>query len=301
MGYADRAALTAELLPGLPAVAAERAARRTATFTEVFAVAAAGRLADITADSTAGQAAAVVDTVADAVLERARPSAEAVVLAWAGGALHARQADRALQVLDASRQDGDPRVIRAGSLARLSGPPDAGLRLQVAAITLADRRALAAAVLEEAARLAADPDAGPAERVVARQAAHHVRADLPDRSALAPVQPGLIRGLEALGDPGAAYDIAGTALAELDAQPAPGPRQRQDLLIAMLRLARIRPGAQDQADDPVVAEAVQLAMSGGAAVRPEARVWAAVDLLRQRTTSARWAPSAPQVTRATGG
>ena len=42
-----------------------------------------------------------VDAVADAVLERARPSPEAVVLAWAGGALHDRQASRALQVLGA--------------------------------------------------------------------------------------------------------------------------------------------------------------------------------------------------------
>ena len=65
-----------------------------------------------------------MDAVADAVLERARPSPEAVVLAWAGGALHDRQASQALQVLGAIRQDDDPRVVRAGSLVRLAGPAD---------------------------------------------------------------------------------------------------------------------------------------------------------------------------------
>ena len=96
------------------------------------------------------------------------------------------------------------------------------------------------------------------------------------------VQIGLIRGLEKLGDPAAAYEVATAALAELEALP-PAARdagQRQELLMAALRLARTRPG-RDQDDDPVVAEAVELALSGGAAVRTEARVWAAVDLLHR--------------------
>ena len=162
------------------------------------------------------------------------------------------------------------------------GPADARLAGLVAALPAADRQEMAAVVLGEAAALAADPGAGLVERVVARQAAHHVRGDLADRSGLTSVQVGLIRGLETLGDPAAAYDVATAALAELEALP-PAARdagQRQELLMAMLRLARTRPG-RGQDDDPVVAEAVELALSGGAAVRPEARVWAAVDLLHR--------------------
>jgi hypothetical protein len=282
MGYAQRVELAMALLPGLPAAAVEQAARRTTTFTEVFAVAASGRLAELGPRSTAGQAAALVDTAAEAVVDRARPSQEAVVLAWAGGALHARQAERALQVLEAPQGDGDQRVTRAGLLARLSGPPDPQLMVQVSALALPDRRRLAAAVLEEAAGLAASDGEGVAERVVALQAAHNIRGDLADRRALAQVEAGLIRGLEALGDRDAAYDIAVTAVAELDTQPDPDPGQRQELLTAMLRLARTRAGRQDeQDDDPAVAEAVELALTGGATVGPEARVWAAVDLLHR--------------------
>lgn len=50
---------------------------------------------------------------------------------------------------------------------------------QIAVLPAAARRDLAAAVLGEAIGLAADPDAGLLERVIARQAAHHVRGDLP--------------------------------------------------------------------------------------------------------------------------
>ena len=141
---------------------------------------------------------------------------------------------------------------------------------------------MAAVVLGEAAGLAADASAGLVDRVVARHAAHHVRGDLADRSALTRVQIGLIRGLEKLGDPGAAYEVATAALAESEAMPlaSQDAGQRQELLMAALRLARTRPG-RGQGDDPVAAEAVELAVSGGAAVRPEARVWAAVDLLHR--------------------
>ena len=121
MTYTERAELAAELLPHLPAAGIERIARRTATFTEVFAVAGAGRLAELGPETEAAEAVTVVDAVVDAVLERARPSPEAVVLAWAGGALHDRQAGQALEVLGAIRQDDDPRVVRAGSLVRLAG------------------------------------------------------------------------------------------------------------------------------------------------------------------------------------
>jgi hypothetical protein len=177
MGYAARAELAAELLPGLPAAGAERIARRTATFAEVFAVADSGRLAELDPDTGVADAVGVVDAVTDAVLERARPSPEAVVLSWAGGALHDRQAAKALEVLGASRQDGDQRVVRADALVRLAGPADARVAEGVAALSMADRRELAAAVLGEAAGLVADASAGLVERVVARQAAHRVRPD----------------------------------------------------------------------------------------------------------------------------
>ena len=172
--------------------------------------------------------------------------------------------------------------MRAGSLVRLAGPADGRLAGLVAALPVAGRQKMAAVVLGEAAGLAADASAGLVDRVVARQAAHHVRGDLADRSGLTGVQIGLIRGLEKLGDPGAAYEVATAALAELEALP-PAARdagQRQELLMAVLRLARTRPG-RGQGDDPVVAEAVELAVSGGAAVRTEARVWAAVNLLHR--------------------
>src|SRR5262249_11787496 len=155
---------------------------------------------------------------------------------WAGGALHASQADRALRVLGAGRSGPDPRVRRTGSLARLAGPADARVTGQVAVLPAAARRELAAPGLGEASRLAADPGAGLLDRVIARQAAHHVRGDLPDRTGLAELQLGLVRGLEALGDPGAAYQVAAAAVAELDTLPpgARDDRQRQDLLMATL-------------------------------------------------------------------
>ena len=275
MGYRARADLAAELQPGLPATAVERIARRTRTFTEVFAVAAADRLAELSQDAAAAVVLAEVDAVVDASLDRAKPSPEAIVLAWAGGALHARQADQALAVLQAARLEPDSRVVRPGSLARLAGPADTRLDEQVAVLPAATRRRLAAAVLSEAVRLAADPGAGLVERVVARQAAHRVRAELDDRSGLAGVQYALIRGLEKLGDPAGAYEVATTVLAELHAT-APASGDRQELLMAVLRLARTRPRHDD---DPIVDEAVALALAGGAAVSLEARVWAAVDLL----------------------
>lgn len=47
MGYAARVGLARELLPGMPAQAAERIARRTATFGEVFTVAAKDMVAGL--------------------------------------------------------------------------------------------------------------------------------------------------------------------------------------------------------------------------------------------------------------
>ena len=116
MGYTDRVELSGELLPGLPAAGVERIARRTTSFTEVFAVAAVGRLTDLGPRTDTAETVAVVDAVTSAVLDRARPSPESVVLAWAGGALHERQTSSALQILGAGRQANDPRVTGGGSL-----------------------------------------------------------------------------------------------------------------------------------------------------------------------------------------
>ena len=274
MRYGARAALAREAGPDLPDAAVERIAGRTRNFAEVFAVGGAGKLGDLTQETGAALLAAV-DTVINATLERAKVSREATILAWAGGALLIRQADRALELLGADRQQGDPWVIRSAGLARLTDPASPRLAEQVAALAARTRRELAAFVLEEAVSIARDPDATLVERVIARQAAHHVRGDLDARGQLTTVQRMLIRGLEKLGDPAAAYQVATTALAQLPADDQ-GGEDRREILKAVLRLARTRPR---QDEDPLIEEAVVLALSGGAVLGLEARVWAAVDLL----------------------
>src|SRR5262249_15998353 len=79
MGCPGGVELVAWLLPGLPAAGIERIARRTMTFTEVFMVAAAGRLAELGPETEPMDVVADVDAVTGGVLERARPSPEAVV------------------------------------------------------------------------------------------------------------------------------------------------------------------------------------------------------------------------------
>ena len=235
----------------------------------------AGRqLADL-AQETGAALLAAVDTVITAALDRAKVSAEATVLAWAGGALLIRQADRALEVLGAGRQQDDPWVARSATLARLTDPASPRLKEQVDALADRTRHQLAAAVLEEAVNVARDPDATLVERVIARQAAHHVRDNLDARGQLTQVQCALIRGLEKLGDTAAAYQVATEALAGLPADDQ-GGKDRREILEAVLRLVRTRP-RQDQ--DPLIEEAVALALTGGAVLGLEARVWAAVDLL----------------------
>jgi hypothetical protein len=55
MGYKSRADLARELCPDLPAAAARRIARRTATFAEVFAAAGSARLAGAVTAGSAGR------------------------------------------------------------------------------------------------------------------------------------------------------------------------------------------------------------------------------------------------------
>ena len=135
MDYPARVGLVRELLPGLPAQAIERIARRTATFGEVFAVAATDMVAGLGPGTGAGEAVAAADAVIGAVLGRGMPSREAAVLAWAGGALHERQADACLRVLGAGRVEGDVHVRRAGPLACLADPASPRCTEQAAAFS----------------------------------------------------------------------------------------------------------------------------------------------------------------------
>src|SRR5260370_595495 len=104
---------------------------------------------------------------------------------------------------------------------------------------------------------APSPPARPARRC-GPQAGRRVRGARSDPTELPDLQLGLIRGLEALGAPGAAYQVAATALAELDTLPDPSRKERQDLLMAAPRLANTRPGGSN-GDDPLVAAAGALA------------------------------------------
>ena len=276
MSAASRAALARELRPGLPGSAIERIGQRTASFAEVFTVAAEERLTDATT-ADGPSAVHIVDTVIDAVLARGTPSAQVRVLAWASGVMTGRQADQALAILGEPSDPNDPEVIRSGGLARLCDPASSHITGQANLLATSARRALAAAVLAEAAGIARDPDAALMERTVAWLAAHRIRADLDPSAELTTVQCLLIRGLEQLGDPEAAYQVAAAALTELPRDTQTDP-QRADLLKAWLRLARTRPKS---ADDPLTREAIDLASTSGALFGLEARVWAAVNLLRR--------------------
>ena len=219
----------------------------------------------------------IVDTVIDEILARRKTSAQARVLAWAGGVLTERQADQTLAILGEPNDPDDPGVIRADGLARLRDPTSSRVPGQADLLATSARRALAAAVLQEAATVARDPDATLIERTVARLAAHRIRADLGASAELTKVQCLLIRGLEELGHSETAYQVTAAALAELPRDPQTAP-QRADLLKAWLRLARTRP---KPADDPLTQEAINLATTSGALFGTEARVWAAVNLLRR--------------------
>ena len=95
MGYQARVSLVTDLCPQLPVAAMRRIGQRTQTFAEVFAVIAAERLTELDSRDDEAVIVALVDEVIDAQVDRASPSGEAVVVAWAGGVLHVRQANRA--------------------------------------------------------------------------------------------------------------------------------------------------------------------------------------------------------------
>jgi Tetratricopeptide repeat len=286
MGYQARIDLAAELCPDLPAAAIHRIGQRTQAFAEVFAVTAAERLAGLDAHGDDAVLVTAVDEVIDAQVNRAPPSTLAVVLAWAGGVLHACQADRAVDVLGEGRPGGDGDIVRFDFLVRLADPASPRLAEQVRGLAASKRHRLAEMVLGTAVDVGADRRAGLVEKVVAWQAAHRVRADLQNRAQLMSVQCQLVHGLEDLGDPAAAYQVAHTALAEyLDGRPG-GQRapEHDGLSAALLRLART---SKLTRNDPLIDATVAAAAAGGASAGLEARIWAAIDLLAQPGRRAR--------------
>ena len=277
MSYRARAALAQELCPELPDAVLRRIGQRTQTFADVFAVARAERLAEIRPDDDRDHTLALVDAVIDARLIRAAPSAEAVMVAWAGGLVHARQATSALAALGASSSNGDRGIIRAGALVRVADPVSPRLAEQVAALAVRALQAMAAAVLDEARMICADPAAPLADRIVAARAAHRVRGDLAGQyhSRLVWVQRDLVLGLESAGDLSTAADAAAEALS--GCPPGEEHRQvREQLAAAVLRLAHTAPRHQE---DALTQELIAEAVAGGASVGLEARVWSVVNLL----------------------
>jgi len=212
MDFQARIDLAAELCPDLPAVAVRRIGQRTRTFAEVFAVVSAERLAELNAQGDDAAIVAVVDEVIDAQVNRSPPSKLAVVLDWAGGITHALQAERAVKVLGERPSDDDSDVIRFESLVRLADPASPRLAEQKRVLAASKRRSMAEIVLDTALEIGGDPGSGLVDKVVAWQATHRVRADLQHRLQLGDVQRQLVHGLEDLGDPGAAYQVAATAL-----------------------------------------------------------------------------------------
>ncbi len=280
MDYQARMDLAAELCPDLPAPAARQIGQRTRTFAEVFAVTSAERLAELDAQSDEATTVAMVDEVIDAQVNRPPPSKLAVMLAWAGGTMHAQQAERAVEVLGEGWRGDDSDVIRFESLIRLADPASPRLAEQVRVLASSKRGTMADIVLDKAVEIGGDPAVGLVDKVVAWQAAHRVRADLQHRGQLMGVQCQLVHGLEDLDDPAAAYQVAAAAIAEYLAN---GPSQRQmpeqdDLAAAVLRLVRIQ---QSRRTDPLIDATIAAATAGGAATGLEARMWAAIDLLGQ--------------------
>jgi tetratricopeptide (TPR) repeat protein len=275
MGYESRLELARQLSTHLPDVATRRIAQRTTTFGEVFTVAAAPRLAELGHEADEALL-AVVDAAVDARLARPVPSREAVVIAWAGGVVHARQADRALGILGAARVDDDPDVRRWESLERLADSADPRLADQVVVdLRAADRRALATAFLGEALSIARTAGTSLVDKVAALQAVHRVRADLAGRGQLPRAQCELVAALEVLGDAAAALQVATEAQSEWTAGKK-HRRERDRLAAAVIRLSRLTP---DAAPGPLAEQLIAEAVAGGAVVGLEARIWAAIVLL----------------------
>ncbi len=276
MGYESRLELARQLRPNLPDAGTRRMAQRTTTFAEVFTVAAAPRLAEIGSGEDVNTVRSTVDAAASGRLTRPAPSPEAAVIAWAGGLVHPRQADRALSILGATRTVDDPDVRRGESLERLADPTNPRLADQVAnGLTDWQRQDMAAAFLEEAFLLSQDLEVTLVDRAAALRAAHTVRDDLPTPGLLPRAQRELAAALEAFGDYAAALDVAATALEEW----SPGAVDDEDravLAATVIRLSHITPYAPSS---PLAQQLIAEAAERGALALPEALVWAAVTLL----------------------
>jgi hypothetical protein len=148
-------------------------------------VASAERLAELDNQDDDAAVVTVTDEVIDAYINRAPPSVLATVLAWAGGVLHARQAQRAVAVLGNGQPGDGSDVIRFESLIRLADSASPRLAEKVHIVTSKKRHQLAQIMLDMAVCIGTDPRAGLVEKVVAWRAAHRVRGDLQDRTQLA--------------------------------------------------------------------------------------------------------------------
>ncbi len=280
MGFKPRTGLARELCPHLPDAVVRRIGRSTTTFADIFAVASARRLAELTADEDQAHFVAATDAVLAAQLPGPTPSAEAVVIAWAGGCLHAQQAARALGILRIPQTADDADVLRHGNLERVSNPASTRFTGKAEALAIRDRQAMAAVLLEEGLRIASDPSLQLVERLAAAQAAHHVRDYLVDRGSLPRVQRLLAAALEALGEPDAALNVIEQAL---DKQTWPSGASTDDrdwLTTAALRLASRTPQV---AQSQLVTDLIGEALTAGAILGLEARIWAAVELLATKS------------------
>ena len=126
MDYQARVDLAAQLCPNLPMRPPAGSASGHGHSQMCSKITSAERLTELNAQDDDAAVMTVVDEVIDAQVNRAPPSRLAVVLAWAGGVLHARQAERAVQVLDEERLGDNDDVIRFESLIRLADQPPHG-------------------------------------------------------------------------------------------------------------------------------------------------------------------------------
>ena len=280
MGYAARVKLAKQLRRSLPVGVAERIGQRTATLADVFDVAAVERLNELTGSGDEPNVLTVIDQIVDARVRRSAPSSAAVIVGWAGGIMHVRQVECALDAVNAGPLNCDEHLVLSGSLVRLVDPASHKIHAETETLSLAHRRVMADTLLYEAQLICDDVEFTVVDRVVAARAAHRVRTDVADKKRLLPLQAVLTGDLEQLGDFGAAVAIARAALRDTRGLPMGRHDQeaRDNLEAAMIRLSTIAPR---DSDDPLVQTAVSRAMAGGASVGLEGRVWAAVNLLSQ--------------------
>src|SRR5215469_6712424 len=204
MGPQSRMALARELRPGLDDVLARRIGQRTATLKDVLDVAdTTERAAELSAAGDEVGALTAIDAVIDAVIRGPDPSPAAVMVAWAGGVVHARQVARVLADAGQAGLAADPDLAPSGEghgpVIRLADPASPRFAAALARLQPQVRREMAAAVLQEAVTICADSAEPLVSRIVAGRAVHHVRRDLDGDtvSHLLRVQRGLVADLPA--------------------------------------------------------------------------------------------------------